>query len=313
MPSSSRSNPGSGSGASRYPGTFLLAFREAAGQLGLQARRWLGDLAECVDADGKEHHIGLENLYRRARRSERETWPALIREFLTTVLAAEQEENLPDELAGVADKILVRLGQPLRAMTEDAKVWSRPLDDTGLFLNLVIDYPDRMCYVTAQLVEASGQPGSHWLEQAVTNLRARTQAEAFQVIHEESGMLLCDVADAYDSSRALLLDGLLPQSRDLGCFVALPGRDELLVLQVSTLALAHLHLLKILAEKNFRGAPYPISDEVYWVHQGVWRLFPMAIGAQEVTVKPPAEFVDILKRLDPDGLQEAPEQPPETP
>src|SRR5947207_7617559 len=71
MPPQARSDPGHGSGPARYPGTFLLAFREAAGELNWQVRRWLGAVVDCADAEGREHQVGLENLYRRARRVNR--------------------------------------------------------------------------------------------------------------------------------------------------------------------------------------------------------------------------------------------------
>src|SRR5436190_15681947 len=114
-----RSDPGSGSGTPRYPGSFLLAFREAAGQLNWQFQRLVNDMAGCVDAEGKEHFVGVENLYRRAKRMPREQWPQLIAEFLQTVSVAEKADNLPPNLESVAEQLLVRLGKPIKL--EDAE------------------------------------------------------------------------------------------------------------------------------------------------------------------------------------------------
>src|SRR6266436_4588988 len=179
MPSRGRSNPGHGSTPPKYPGTFLLAFREAVAGLGWQVRKWMGHLVECTDPEGREHVVGLENLFRRARQRERETWPALITEFLQTVTAGGEHEAMPAELAAAADQLLVRLGQPLKAMPNEARVWSQPLAGTDLCINLVIDFPNRMFYVTEKLVEDSGKPGEEWLERALANLRARTPADCF--------------------------------------------------------------------------------------------------------------------------------------
>jgi hypothetical protein len=260
----------------------------------------MGHLVECADEQGHEQVIGLENLYRRARRIERAEWPQLIAEFLRTASAAQQEENLPTDLATVTDKLLVRLGQPLPLLSDDAKVWSQALADTGLGINLVIDYPNRMCYVTEPLVRDSNRPGEEWLERALANLQARTPADALQIIDEETGIRLCSVSDSYDSSRALLLDRLLPESTMDGYFVAVPGRDQLLVLPVTLDALSSVHLLKVLAEKNYKSEPYPISDEVFWVQGGVWRIFEIDIRGQDATIQPPEEFIAVLKRLDPE-------------
>src|SRR5262249_56858560 len=82
MPPHHRSDPGAGRGSARYPGTFRVAFQEALDGLGWQVRRWRSDAVECLDKDGHEHLVGLENLYRRARHVERSQWPGLAAEVL---------------------------------------------------------------------------------------------------------------------------------------------------------------------------------------------------------------------------------------
>src|SRR5262249_24629557 len=147
-----------------------------------------------------------------------------------------------------------------------------------LSINLVIDQPDTMSYVTEEMIEKSAKSGQDWLEEGCRNLAGRTPPNSLEVVQEDSRLRLCSVGDAYDAARALLLDSLLPDMPAPGCLVALPSRDELLVLPVVPKALPHVHLLKMLAEKNFKSAPYAISDQVYWVWQGKWHLFPISIS-----------------------------------
>jgi hypothetical protein len=297
MPPHDRSDPGHGSGAPKYPGTFLQAFREALAGINWQITRWLGDAVECRDAEGEQQTVGLENLFRRARQAPRQEWPALIADFLNNVNEVDRDD-LPKELAAVAERILPRLSQPLLAGLEEAKrPWAQPLGDTGLCVHLVIDYPKCMSYVSEELIAESGRPGADWLEQARTNLRARTPADCIEAIDEDSGIRICAVGDAYDAARALLLDDLLPESAAAGCFVAPLSRDRLFVLPVTLPALRFVHLLKVLAEKNYKTTPYVISDEVFWVHQGTWRLLPIELGGQQVNVVPPAELVEVLNLL----------------
>ncbi len=291
-----RTNPKLGSGSPRFPGTFILALREAAAGLGWQVGRWRGEAIECLDAQGKERLVGLDNLYRQARHVPRAEWPALVTEFLT---AASGEVELPADLASVADQLLVRLGRPLTGLPEGLRTWSQPVAGTDFVLNLVIDFPRSMSYVTQELVAESGRPEDEWLARAVANLRQRTPADAFQVIHEPSGLMLCAVADAYDSARVLLLDAVLPRESEWGHFVGLPCRDELLVLPVTRRAFRHVHLLRILAEKSYGSDPYPISDQVYWLSGTVWHSFPIEVGEKEVNVRPPREFLPILEHLRP--------------
>jgi hypothetical protein len=309
-----RHHPGQGSPPPRYPGSFLLAFREGLAAARWQARRWLGSAVECVDADGREQVVGLENLYRRARRQERSDWPELIATFLDSV-HAEAFDHPPQALAEVADRLLLRIGPPMPARAEAPEIWSEPLGDTGLDVILVVDYPRSMFYATSKMVEESGSPSSHWRERALANLQARTPADCFAVIHEGSGLRQCGVGDAYDSSRALLLEQLLPETASDGYFATLPGRDELLVLPVTVAGLAHLPLLKALAEKNYKTAPYPISEDVFWIQGGLWRRFAVSIRGEQVAVQPPEEFVEVLKRLYPDEAEEPPgdEAPPDEP
>jgi hypothetical protein len=264
----------------------------------------MGDAVACLDADGDEHVVGLENLFRRARREEREQWPVLIHDFLSRIRAAEKSGEEDRTLASVADRLLVRFGLPFTSTPNQLKVWSRELEGTNLGINLVIDQPDTMVYVTEEMVAESGRPGEEWYERALANLRQRTPTDCLKVVHEDSGLRLCNVGDAYDSSRALILDSLLPDTREMGLFTAVPSRDELLVLAVSIQSLPHVHLLKMLATKNFKKAPYAISEEVYWVHGGVWRVFPIEFRKEEVAVRPPREFLDLLDRVQSESADE---------
>jgi hypothetical protein len=195
MPPSRRSHPGQGGSSPRYPGSFLLALREAATGLKWAVRQIKGDMAQCADAEGQEHLVGLENLYRRARQVERASWPELIADFLSTVASIETERGLPESLDDVAGQILARLGPPL-AMPKEATVWSQAIAGTNLWINLVVDYPNRMAYVTERLVQSSSQAGGRWLDVALKNLEARTSAESFEVVDEESGMRLVPGAES---------------------------------------------------------------------------------------------------------------------
>lgn len=292
-----RSDPGRGFGPCRYPGSFLLAFREAAAKTGWHLVRLSGETALCHDDDQREHRIGLENIFRRARRQPRTEWPELIAEFLTSLSKVGAQDNLPASLSEVADQLLIRVGTPLVPTATGPPMWSLPLGNTGLVANLVIDYPDRMCYVHESLVEHSDQPGGYWFERARSNLLARTPAACFEIIHEKSGLRMCSVADAYDSSRAFLLPDLFPDQRDSGYLFVIPGRDELLVMPVTAQCIPHVQLLKVLAEKNFRSVPYAISDEVYWLHRDAWHTFPIRLESSSVTIHAPPQFEEILNAL----------------
>jgi hypothetical protein len=308
MPRANRSNPGHGFGAPRYPGTFLLALREAFGTLNWQVRRWLGDAVEYADATGREQTLALENLYRRLRPVQRSAWPETLAAFLAAI-PDEALANPPASLAEVADRILVRLGPPFTTHDPDLHVWSRRLVEGQIVATLVVDYPNSMSYVTAEMVVESGEAGEYWFERALENLRGQSPAGCLVEVHADSGLLQCEIGDAYDSSRALILDHLLPEKLPDGAFVAVPGRDHLLVLPVSASALSFLPWLHTVAVKTHRSFPYPISAELFWVSRGRWLPFPVETRGEKVVVNPPREFLDVLARIAPDLPEERLEEP----
>lgn len=291
-----RSDPGFGSGPPKYPGTFLVAFREAAASADMKIVRYLGHSVACIDAQGREQTVGLENLYRRARQIERSEWPALIANFLRTADLSSLEGQLGADLETLSEQVLVRLG---KGVPEEMGAWEVQLPGSELVLNLVIDYPSRMVYVTRDQVEKSGKPGDDWLAAALDNLMERTPDDCLELIDEESGILLGNVGDAYDAARALLLDQLLPDHKEDGYFVGLPSRDQLLVLPVVKEAVVFLYLLKGIVDKEYKSSPYPISNEIHWVRDGAWHVFPVEVdvAGKRLSLTPPDDLVPILDRF----------------
>src|SRR5262249_14950210 len=158
-------------------------------------------------------------------------------------------------LADVADRVLVRLGPPFTAHEAPGEVWSHCVADARVVATLVVDYPNSMSYVTTQMIEESGHDGAYWLHRALPNLPTGTPQGALTEAHAESGLLHSEVGDAYDSSRALILDPLLPESAADGCFVAVPGRDHLLVLPVRADSLSFLPWLRSIAIRTHKTLP----------------------------------------------------------
>src|SRR5437763_4693822 len=195
-----RGNPEGARPRPRYPGSFLQAFREAAESLGWKVTAWHDGGVTCVDPAGEEQTVGLENVYRRARQADRAEWPDIVRAFLGNVDTGQYKDVVGSGLAEVAGRLLPRVGRPFKAHGVDTRPWARPLGETGLAVNLVIDFPHSMAYVNEDQVEESGRPADEWVGQALDNLRAHTPADCVHAIHEESGLRVCEAGDSYDSS-----------------------------------------------------------------------------------------------------------------
>ena len=188
--------------------------------------------------------------------------------------------------------------------TVTAYPWGIPLSGTGLEINLVIDFPHTMAYVTEEMIAKTGQAGEDLLDLALANLRADTPPDFFEKVSEELDIYVGHGGDGYDAARALLIDDLLPDS-PAGFWVVIPSREELAVWPVSFPALAKIHAIKLFAEDNYREHAYPVTDDVFWVWQGTWYPFGITIDERNVTISPPAEFMTALKELEGDCPDES--------
>jgi hypothetical protein len=298
MRSFGHDNPGSGFGGPRYPGTFLLALREALSKLNWQAVAWKGSMVDCVDPQGQSQQIGLENMYRRLRREPRERWPDMLVDLLGSV--PPDAATPPDDLHDVADRLLVRIGPPVSGQKTEIDVWSRSLVEEHLSVCIVIDYPSSMSYVTEKMIAGSEEDGDFWYERALANLHDKSEPGCVKEVHEESGLLQAQVGDAYDSSRALLLDRLVPGHEENGFYVIAPSRDHLLVLPLTAKTLVLAPWLRAIAARTYREMPYPISPELFWVCGGVWHLFAIESAGEEIVVQHPPGFEEVIARLRPE-------------
>jgi hypothetical protein len=247
------------------------------------------------NSQDSKHYIGLTNLYRRAKAAERSEWPTMIREFLEHIMGSCNGPTIPNDLATIVTQLRPRLGLPFSRETR-AHPWGLPLPGTGLEINLVIDYPNTMAYVTEDMLKKTTQSAEDLLDLALANLREATTKDFFERVSEELDIFVGHSGDGYDAARALLIEDLLPES-SAGFLVAIPSRDELVAWPVSFAALEKIHVIKLFAVDNFRDHAYPITEDVFWLWRGTWYNFGIHIDEKNVTISPPEEFMVALKEL----------------
>jgi hypothetical protein len=288
-------DPGGGT-PSALPGGFRAAVTSELAALGYAVVGWEPDGVNVIapDRDG-EQFIGLSNLHRRAKGAEKAGWPQMIREFLHRVTGAVRGTQIPDDLTAVATRLRPRLGKPFAR--DGAYPWGLPLSGTGLEINLVVDFPHTMAYVTEEMLERAGKSGEDLLDVALANLRAETPPDFFERVSPELDIYVGHSGDGYDSARALLVEDLLPDS-PAGFWVVVPTREELAVWPVSFPALGKIHVIKMFARDNYREHAYPVTDEVFWLWQGTWYPFGVTVDENNVTVSPPDEFMTALQELE---------------
>ncbi|MCZ2342402.1 MAG: hypothetical protein LC104_11485 [Bacteroidales bacterium] len=259
---------------------------------GFTVSGWHADGLDYLDPDGEAGYLGLANLHRRCRNVEAAESQRIIQDFLEHILeSGATQPDLPDQLERVRHRILVRVGQPFRGL--ERLPWSKRLPGTDLSLNLVIDFPNFMTYVTSEQIEHSHETPGDWLDQSIENLKDRTPTDWLELLHPESGILVGHLSDSYDASRALILADIVDTPPG-GWVVAIPSRDWLFCCPATSNGIPYFHLLKVLAEKNYQNEPYPVSDEVFWIHGHRWERFPMELVNGSVQMTPPDGFLKAI-------------------
>lgn len=294
--------------ANEFPEEFREAVDEALEEAGYKVSGWEEDGVNVIapegdgPADDRSQYIGLSNLHRRARALETWQWPGLVREFLAHLRETFEGPEIPKDLGAIVAQLRPRLGRPFSRETP-VHPWGVPIPGTGLEINLVIDYPNSMAYVTNDMLKTTSLKAEDLLERSLENLRAETPEDFFEQVSDQLDIFVGHTGDGYDAARALLVEDLLPQS-PAGYWVVVPSRDELAVWPVSYAALPKIQVIKLFAEDNFRNHAYPVSEDVFWVWEGQWHVFKISVDEQNVIVSPPEEFMAALKRLGGEGSDE---------
>lgn len=284
--------------AEPWPPDFPTAVRQAAAAVGWRFQSSDADGLVFTDAGGVPINIGLAHFFLRFRDIAPAEWPARIADYLRTAHSLTSKRADDDDLNAVAEHVLVRLGRPY-PRTPPVSVWSRPLPETELGVMLVVAASGGFRFVRDDAIAATGRSEDEWYEIGLENLRRRTPAGALVVLDPETGLLAFNSADNHDGSRALLIDAHLPAPSPHGVLASVPDRNATLVLPLDRRALAPraLALLRVLTTNQHAEATHPISDEVFWVRDGVWRPFGIDVGDGGVSVRPPDEMRELLDEL----------------
>jgi hypothetical protein len=285
------------SAAGEYPEAFVEAVKQAATAVGWRFHHADAEGLVFVDGDGVQQSIGISKFFHRFSDQEPAEWPARVADYLRTVIALTKGKP-NDDLNAQAEHVLVRLGRPYPS-TPPVSIWSRPLPETDLAIMLVIEEGQGLRFVREDMVAASGRSAEEWCTRGLENLRRRTPPGCLKVMEPESGLMGCCVGDNHDGSRALLLESLLPEPAPHGVLASVPRRDALLALPLCQKSLAQraLALLKVFTKNQHDEASHPISPDVFWVRDGVWRPFGIEVGEDGVKVQPPPECQEVLRAL----------------
>jgi hypothetical protein len=278
-----------------FPDDFRAAVTAQLTAAGFAVVNWEPTGVNVRPTCGEVQYIGLANLHRRAKAADSAEWSAMISGFLAHRAELLKAPTIPDDISTITDRLRPRLGKPCDR-TDKTPPWGIPLPGTGLEINLVVDCPHGMVYVTGPMLARSRKKGEDLLDVALENLRTATPADYFERASDALDIYIGHAGDGYDAARALLIEELMPDS-PAGFWVAIPSREELAVWPVSFPALGRVHVLKMFADENFREHAYPVSDEVFWVWRGTWYRFGIELNGEELVIDAPDPFGEALQEL----------------
>src|SRR5262249_31811594 len=153
---------------------------------------WEGGGFDFTNAEGEKRYCGLDNLYKRCRGADRAEWPAMIGEFFDSVHSPDHEEMDDAPLSKFTERLMPRVGKKFSELGE-VRPWSVPLGETGLLMNLVIDFPKTVAYVNEDRMAESGRPWTEWMEKALDNLHARSPLDCLEIVDEDTDLMICQV------------------------------------------------------------------------------------------------------------------------
>lgn len=287
-------DPGTGT-PTALPGGFRAAVTEQLAALGFRVKAWQPGGMDVVGPSGKDHSIGLTNLYRRAKAANRTEWPRMIAEFLAHLTQVDPARDVPADLGTVIDHLRPRVGRPF-ARNLKTRPWAVPLVGTELEVHLVIDNQHTMTYVTEEMLKTTRTPADDLLDVAVENLRQSTPADFLERVSDEIAIHVGHSGDGYDAARGLIVEELMP-TNPAGFWVAVPSREELIAWPVTLAALRQVHVIKMYTQDSHKKHAYPISDEVFWVQNGAWHRFGIRVENNTLTIDAPEPFADALEEL----------------
>ena len=140
--------------------------------------------------------------------------------------------------------------------------------------------------VTQELLETWGTQFHVVLEISQWNLRRKTPAHGWTDIVTVDGLNAYVAKDGLSSSRVLCLQDLVRPWPFEGVLVAMPTRDQLLVLPLDRLDVLQSMRIMVLAGDTAReNGTHPLSDQLFWFDGEQWEWVQISHLKNQIEIK----------------------------
>ncbi len=236
---------------------------------------------------------GTYELFRVANATIRQpeaTWPARLKAHFEQVLASEKAvasigERFPT-FESVKAHLRVQLSAPSSAMRP---LVQRPLEGTTLLQVVVIAFDPFVVFVTKTNLSTWNVSEDDLWRAALEETR-RTPLPAPTPMKDAGGGAIS--MGPFCATRWLEITRAREVKPDLGCFVALPSKELVLVVpieeQLDLMWLVMGSFVPSIAVA-LQDAPAPLSPDIYWAQGGTLTVVPTVIGADGQFTRAPPE------------------------
>ena len=136
------------------------------------------------------------------------------------------------------------------------------------------------------------------LEISQWNLRRKTPAQGWTDIVTVEGLSAYVAKEGLSSSRVLCLQDLVRPWPFEGVLVAMPTRDQLLVLPLDRLDVLQSMRIMVLAGDTAReNGTHPLSDQLFWFDGEQWEWIQVRHVHNQIEIQPSSRFMDALERI----------------
>jgi hypothetical protein len=152
--------------------------------------------------------------------------------------------------------------------------------------------------VTADILTAWNTSFNVVLEIAQWNLRRKTPTSGWTSIATVDGLHAYLAKDGLSSSRLLCTQDLVRPWPFEGILVAVPTRDQLLVLPMDSVNVLQAMRIMVLAGETARqNGTRPLSNQLFWFDGDEWEVIAVRHANDQIEIQPSPRFMNALERI----------------
>lgn len=273
---------------------FELAVRDVAQKLNAGILRY--DRAGEVQLSGMwlAGTVDLRNVRQLCLQVPREEWTGVVWEHLAGLGSVQARPRAPRDFDETRPLLRARLYGEAEFLLSD--VAARPVAP-GVVEALVVADEGVIATVARSVADGWPEPLEDLLALGRDQVRAEGPVEPRLVDVDGAVLTALEAASFFTTTHVFWLDEYTALPPD-GALVALPNRHLLLVhpLRDATVLDAAEAML-VNAHRFHEEGPGSLSPHLYWWRDGGLTLLPAVVEPDRVEFRPPAEFVEAMRRI----------------